>query len=1058
MNAREILNLDMQHSPTTFYSASAGSGKTYTLARDYLTLLFKSDFHNAYREILAVTFTNKAVAEMKLRILENLHQLTQETLPEELLPIKEHIQTETGMDDIQLRQKATNIEQKLLHDYAAFDIVTIDSFNHRILRTFAREVELPDGFEIELDSNSLISKAVHNLLARAGKEKKLTDLLIDFSLSKIDEGKSWDIEFDLHNIASLILSESHYNYLEHLKTKSISDFLALRKKLHELINNAESDLLKKGKELFSYYESNGLTDADFTGKSKGIYSWIKKFADGNLPENNQQKYLEKALSESVAGSTSPAHKSIIDAKQSDLSHLILEYQQQSGTIAMHRNALSSITALSLINELMHEIDYIKTEEQIVPIYEFNGILSRQIKDQPAPFVYERLGERYRHYFMDEFQDTSKMQWENLMPLIENPISQERADGSRGSLMLVGDAKQSIYRWRGGDADQFLGILNGERLFMQDKSNVTLGTNWRSYDQIIKFNNAFFDHYGSYLTSDLYKKLYQEYLYQDPNHKTGGYVQIDFLDGDETEIIEEDDELTSIYPIHVKRQIDQAMAAGFGPNEICVLVRKKKQGDEIARYLVSEGMSVVSTDSLLVAASSRVQLLVQYMKMCLYPEQQQPRYEFLLQYALSMNLTEIHSFIHQHLHTSLENISKNVLGSEEDGYLAFAKAPLFQATEQAAVALDLFKDHDTRLQAFLEYVFEFSNGFEKTASSFIENWEHKQESLSVPAADDPTAVLIMTIHKSKGLEFPIVIVPHCDIVLDEARGVTGWIPVNADQYEGFAHLYISLKKEALLYPEPAPEMYLQQISKTEMDQINTLYVAFTRAKEQLYISCIENKKDKKNYSKLLMEFVEQSSWELKENNGFKSAKNGSIDKVSKSNNSHSSELMEDYFVSPLKDRSTFATRKGLLWASGAMNAIESGNQLHYYLSLLTDITDLGDVEKAISLDRSLKEEEAKQLMEKIKAIINHPDLANHYQSGVEAINEKAILKTDGTKAIPDRLVKKGSSMTIIDYKTGDENRKHKNQLEVYASLLMSMGFSVDEKILVYTDDLSIVRWN
>jgi ATP-dependent exoDNAse (exonuclease V) beta subunit len=1047
----------MQHQPTTFYSASAGSGKTYTLARDYLTLLFKSDFHNGYREILAVTFTNKAVAEMKQRILENLHHLTQETVPEELTAIKDHIQTETGFDDAQLRKKATDIEQKLLHDYAAFDIVTIDSFNHRILRTFAREVELPDGFEIELDSDSLISKAIHNLLSRAGKEKQLTDLLIEFSLSKIDDGKSWDIEFDLHNIARLILSESHYQYLQELKTKSIADFLQLRKKLYELINTAESDLLKQGKELFSYYSSSGLTADDFSGKSRGIHGWIKKFADGQLPPNNQQKYLDKALTESVAGSTSAGNKGLIDTKQADLSHLIQQFQEQSGVIALHRNALSSITALSLLNELIKEINKIKADEQIVPIYEFNGILSRQIKDQPAPFVYERLGERYRHYFVDEFQDTSRMQWENLMPLIENPISQERQDGTRGSLMLVGDAKQSIYRWRGGDADQFLNILTSDQLFMQEKSNVTLGTNWRSYDNIISFNNDFFNHYGGYLTSDLYKNLYQKYLHQLPNHKKGGFVQIDFLDGEEREVLEEDEELTSIYPVHVKRQIDKALTAGFAPNEICVLVRKKKQGDEIARYLVRENMSVVSSDSLLVAASPRVQLLVQYMKMCLYPEQQQPRYEFLLQYALLREMSDIHIFIQQHLHTNLKDLSKNVMGSDDDGYLAFAKAPLFQATERAAVSLDLFKDHDTRLQAFLEYVFEFSNGYEKTTSAFLEHWEHKQRGLSVPAADDPTAVQIMTIHKSKGLEFPVVIVPFCDVILDDSRDVTGWIPVISDQYKGFEHLYVSLKKECLLYPQPAPALYLEQLSKAEMDQINTLYVAFTRAKEQLYISCFENKKEKKNYSKLLMEFVDHSSWELEEKNGFTTTQNGVVSRISKTPGQQSSELMEGYFVSELTERSTFATRKGLLWASGAIDAIESGTQLHYYLSLVMDVSGLEAVEEAVALDRSFTDTSGHELIKKIRSIVFHPDLAVYYKEQVDAINEKAILKTDGSKVIPDRLVRDAKSMTIIDYKTGSENEKHKNQLDGYASLLISMGYTVNRKILIYTDDLDIVSW-
>jgi len=1048
----------MAHHPTTFYSASAGSGKTYTLARDYLTLLFKSDFNNGYREILAITFTNKAVAEMKQRILDNLHAFTQQEIPQDLTAIRDHIKAETGLDNTGIRNKATKIEQKLLHDYAAFDIVTIDSFNHRILRTFAREVDLPDGFEIELDSDRLISKAIHNLLARAGKEKQLTDLLVEFSLTKIDDGKSWDIEYDLHNIAGLIRSESHYNYIQQLKDKKIEDFMELRSQLRNLVKSAKNELLKKGKDLLDYYTSNGLTIADFKGKSNGIYNWVKKLSDGIIPPNTQPKYLDNALTGSVAGTTCAGNKATIDSAQSDLIDLIETYKSNVGSIGLYNNALSKLTALSLLNELMHEIDNIKVDEQIVPIYEFNGILSKQITDQPAPFIYERLGEKYRHYFIDEFQDTSKMQWENLMPLIENPLVQLRDDGTKGSLMLVGDAKQSIYRWRGGDADQFLNILNNDQLFLQEKRNETLSINWRSYETIISFNNQLFEQYGNYLTSDVYKSLYLDYLKQKPNSKTGGFVQIDFIDSDEKAPLEIDPELSTVYPVHVKRQIDTAIASGFAPNEICILVRKKKQGDEIARYLVRENMSVVSSDSLLVVASPRVQLLVQFMRMCLFPEQQQPRYEFLLQYAILKKEPHIHAFIKENLQISIGDIVKNLLGNDADVELAFAKAPLFQATEKAAASLGLLEDHDMRLQAFLEHVYEFGTGFEKTASSFLESWENKQASLSVPAAEDPTAIQIMTIHKSKGLEFPVVIVPYCDVPLGEVRDATGWLAVDPNEHSGFDNLYISIKKDCLSYSDAAASLYQEELEKDQMDQINTLYVAFTRAKEQLYISCFENQKAKSNYSEVLMEYVEKQNLSLIENTGFKTAQLGSQDRISIPDDFTASELMEDYFVSERTDRVSIATRKGMLWASNAMEAINAGTQLHDYLSMIIDIDDLEKVQLALSLDRTMSDESADTLLHKINAIIHHPELATYYQKGVDVINERAILTNNGSKAIPDRLVFIDNQVLVIDYKTGNESSNHKSQVNHYAELLISMGHKVHKKILVYTDDLKIVSWS
>ena len=459
----------MAQSPTTFYSASAGSGKTYTLARDYLTLLFKNEYSNGYRKILAVTFTNKAVGEMKERILEYLHKFTFEELDASVIAIAAHIKQEAGLNDEQFKKKAQAIFNQLLHDYSAFDIVTIDSFNHRILRTFAKDIDLPDNFEVELDSKRLISKAIHNLIARAGKDNKLTQLLVDFSLLKIEEGKSWDIEYDLQDIAKLILNENHYPFLKQLKEKEVEDFLRFRESLYKNINVEQKELTEKAQNLVASLQTNGINVTDFKGGSRSIFNTVIKVSNEDFSVG-----LETAsVRDLIAGDLYPKGKSQeikdrIDQIASVIQEFGIQYKEQMGTVLFYKNIASSLTPLSLLNELLHEIDQIKITEQIVPIYEFNALLAEQIKDQPAPFIYERLGERYRHYFIDEFQDTSRMQWENLSPLIENELLQQRENQQRGSLMLVGDAKQSIYRFRGGDADQFLRLLAVPDLFMLPK--------------------------------------------------------------------------------------------------------------------------------------------------------------------------------------------------------------------------------------------------------------------------------------------------------------------------------------------------------------------------------------------------------------------------------------------------------------------------------------------------------------------------------------------------------------------------------------------------------------
>lgn len=1047
----------MSQSSTTFYSASAGSGKTFTLAKDYLTLLFKNPYSNGYRRILAVTFTNKAVGEMKERILDYLHKFTLEELEDSVAGIASHIMDQTALDQEQFKKKARAIFNQLLHDYSAFDIVTIDSFNHRILRTFAKDIDLPDNFEVELDSNRLISKAIHNLIARAGKDNKLTQLLVDFSLLKIEEGKSWDVEYDLLDIAKLILNENHYTYLKQLKGKEVEDFLRFRTSLYKKINLSQKHLTDKAKTLVALSESLHITPKDFKGGSRSIFNVVVKVSQ----EDFKVKLDAASIRDLIAGDLYPKNKAqeikdAIDTMARDLKEFAESYKENMGTVLFYKNIASTLTPLSLLNELLHEIDKIKETEQIVPIYEFNALLAEQIKDQPAPFIYERLGERYRHYFIDEFQDTSRMQWENLSPLIENELQQERENEERGSLMLVGDAKQSIYRFRGGDADQFLRLLATPDLFMLPKKDETLEFNWRSFDEVIKFNNEFFDSYGDHLISDVYQTLYKEYLEQKTRAKEGGYIQIDFIDKDFEAPYENEDDFKTPYPYHVHQQILKAYNNGFSLGEICVLVRANKEGHEIAKYLVSQEMRVVSGDSLLVFASHKVQLLVSLMKMIQVPDQQQPRFEFLIAYTRVFHMEDIHSFVTAHLQESLLDLGKKLVGVEEDDLgSAFAKAALFQATEHVADSLGLFKEQDTRLQAFMEFLFEYSTGYEVSLSGFMEHWELKKEKLSVPAAADSDAVQIMTIHKSKGLEFPVVIVPHCDKKLDDARNPAGWVTVDEKEYDGFDHVYINLKKENEFYPGKAPQVYQNNLAKAQMDQINTLYVAFTRAREQLFISGIDSKTT--NYSSLLKDFVDRKGLILNVEEGFQSAQIGEVHRRSVKVKPEESEMLEEYKVNLDTDRLSISTRKGLLWASGVSDAIQKGNVLHEYLSQVVVVNDLMKVKNKIDRDFSLSKKEQKEMNVMITSVIHHPELVSYYKEGLEVRNEQPILLPTGARLIPDRLVIKKEGVVIMDYKTGAVMDDHRSQLNKYEAVLISMNMEVLEKILVYTDSLEIVKW-
>ncbi|MGJ8683222.1 MAG: UvrD-helicase domain-containing protein [Nonlabens sp.] len=1052
-------------SPTTFYSASAGSGKTYTLARDYLTLLFQSQFHNHYRKILAVTFTNKAVAEMKERVLEHLHNFGKQPVPSNSIGIFKHIQEVTGLTEDDLTKKAIKIHQRLLHDYSAFDIVTIDAFNHRVLRTFAKDIDLPPGFEVELDTDSLINKAIQNLLARAGTDKELTKRLVEFSLSKIDDDKSWDVAYDLMQISSLIKNENHYKYLKSLEHKTAADFDRLQQNLKLKNKDLKNQLIQLAKNLVEQSAQQGIDPTDYLRGKNGVFSAVVKTSNEDFSVKPDAASIRDLVEGNLYAKGQKQNiKDAIDGLASDLADFGNAYKSAYGYIKFHENIIKSIVPLSLLNELLHEINNIKKEEQIVPIYEFNGILAQQIKDQPAPFIYERLGEKYRHYFIDEFQDTSRMQWENMTPLISNALQSQDEYGNSGTLMLVGDAKQSIYRWRGGDADQFLGLLNEEKLFDLAKINEPLEFNWRSYDDVIEFNNSFFSFFGDYLNNPPYQDLYHNYLHQNTTDKKGGYVQIDFLDK-EADFNEEDEDLATPYPPHVHGLIEKVVAQGFQLGDICILVRKHTQGHELAQYLVKQDITVVSGDSLLVQASPRVQLLVEFMKMAHQPDQDVLKLNFLLQYAQYHKIIGINEFVVTYVNNTIEDIISELFDSEHAGVeYAFAKAPLFTATERTAQAMGLFNEQDLRLQSFLELVFEFSNGYDVSLSLFLEHWEKKKEKLSVPATPDPQAVQIMTVHKSKGLEFPVVIVPYCDTRLNFSINPTDWVTVNPAAYEDFNHLYMSLSSEAQFYPEEPASIYERHIHKTQMDQINGLYVAFTRAAEQLYICGLDIAESKSlkvgslTYSQLLKRYVESKGLKAIENDQSSSYQLGETGRQSAQEESIPTLELGNYKSSASNNRADFSTRRGTLWASGVQESINKGNVLHDYMSLIETVKDLPQVLDKIDRDTFIDEDFKAELKETLQKILSAQHFEKYFHTDLTVLNERGILTPTGEKFIPDRLIIDQDMVTIIDYKTGAVEEKHRDQLDYYAALLQEMDYKIKSKILIYTDKLEELVWN
>ncbi|MEP3384109.1 MAG: UvrD-helicase domain-containing protein, partial [Flavobacteriaceae bacterium] len=586
------------------YNASAGSGKTYTLTKEYLKLLLSNDSPIKFRQILAITFTNKAVGEMKTRILDNLFLFGNATDAKNQETLFHEICQELSIHPEQLQQRSKVILKRILHNYSFFEVSTIDKFNHKIIKTFARDLQLSQNFEVELDIEMLLEEAVGQLLERAGTDKQLTQVLLDFSLEKIDDDKSWNITYDLVEIGKLLFQENHSSHIEKLRSKSIADFKQIQNNISSEIDAIEAHVCNEAQKVMIALESQGFDASDFPRQT--LPNHFKKIMAGDI--NIKALYGNKLESNLVANNIL---KSGDTRDSSHLSGYILDRFLYIKKKLFRRNYLKNIygniVPLTVLNEIAKEIKNIEIEKDIIPISSLNTLLSKEIKNQPVPFIYERMGEKYRHYFIDEFQDTSQMQWENLIPLIGNALEGENEKNEQGSLFLVGDVKQAIYRWRGGRAEQFLDLLNSKtHPFVVEPSIDSLDTNWRSYSEIITFNNSFFTLTAPFLKNEAYKKLFLEGSDQKQNTKEGGFVTLSFLEKDVYKIEEENYR-------EVLSAIDQITAKNYPYSDICILVRDNKKGMLLANLLSENQIPIISSDSLLLYKNEKVTFLISLLK-------------------------------------------------------------------------------------------------------------------------------------------------------------------------------------------------------------------------------------------------------------------------------------------------------------------------------------------------------------------------------------------------------------------------------------------------------------
>ncbi len=1044
------------------YNASAGSGKTFTLVKEYLKVVLQSDDRFVFQKILAITFTNKAASEMKERVLDNLQRFSEGKESDLFFKIVE----ETTLDKSTIQKRSSLVLEAILQNYSAFAITTIDSFTHKIIKSFAFDLGLNLNFEVELDSDTLLSLAVDVLVSKIGVENDITNTLIDYSLDKAKEDKSWDISRDLNEFAKILLKDEDAKHFKKLNSKTISDFTSLKTKLLKQQNSIEKRFTEIGNTALEIIKNTGLEHSEF-GYGGEVPNHFVKLINYKFIKPDIIKFdgrLNKTIDENKnfsASKTSTNSKQLIDEIKDELIDLYCQskefFEEKNSIYRLNELALKSIIPLAVLTKINSELTSIKEENNIRLISEFNQLISNNIKEEPAPFIYERIGQKFMYYFIDEMQDTSTLQWQNLIPLIENALAQEKSN-----LMLVGDGKQAIYRWRGGKAEQFIQLgsdVQNERdsnPFQVHKEVKGLDTNYRSYSEIIDFNNSFFQYVSGYFQNPRYQQLFVDGNKQNSTQKQGGFVSIDFLEKEDDK--DENDEKYAKKVHEIITNLD----AGFSRKEVCVLVRRKKEGVAVANYLSEKGIEIISSETLLIQNSKKVNFIVNLLQGIQHPKDQEAWLNsvYFLHDHLKIKTDKHHFIASFNIKNGVDFFKLIAAYNIQFDVENFTKLPFYEKIEEIIRTFYLAEESDAYIQFFLDVVFEQQKqGTE--IQQFLDFWNLKKDKLSIVAPEAENAVQIMTIHKSKGLEFPVVIFPYNIEIYRQINPKTWLTNLPSEQFESFDELLVNATSSIQYIGENGVEIYENQRQELELDNFNLLYVALTRSIEQLYIVTEKNISKTKGVntnftSGILINFLKENGYWSDEKQTYIF---GDKRKVSTSEKATSASMIQKEFISNSwrQHHIYMVANSSKLWETAQGKAIEHGNLVHEILSKVFVKEDVKKVVQQYLQQGFLNSENAKKLKKSLSDVVNHPKLKNYYSDEVVVFNEREIVSKDNHVFIPDRLIfNSKKEAIIIDYKTGKPAKEYHQQLISYEDVLISMGVKVIKKILIYINEEIIVE--
>ncbi|WP_375181011.1 UvrD-helicase domain-containing protein [Chryseobacterium sp.] len=1045
----------MQNSYTVI-NASAGSGKTYVLVQRLLMICLRyPNQQQSIRNILALTFTNKAANEMKERILTWLGNFSNDNFAEnpDLKNIQKAFEEEGLKITIdELHHRAKKMLDYVLHNYSTLNIGTIDRFNSRLVRSFSYELGLAKNFNLEIEAEPFLIEAVDKMLDQIGENEVISNSFMDYVDYSLENNERINLNKSLYGSAKEFVKDIHYEHLKSNKDFDSTNYENIKDTLRKEIAQNKKQAVELATRSIELFRSRNIEIEDFAQGKNGIGGFFTKVLDFYHQKRPGFPFPTTA-EESVVNNYRKGASAKSKNKESEILEILdqlLDYRMQLIRLYIEtqkkEKILSALLPLKVNKDIQDELKKIEEENDLVLLSKFNILINENLRNEPSAFIYEKVGSQFQHYFFDEFQDTSELQWQNFIPLRDHAISSENT-----SFTLVGDPKQSIYRFRGGESKLMLDIINKKEFSPKQADLLVLKDNWRSAKNIVHFNNELYKFHSESLAEE-HKNIFGTDAEQNPKSSIEGRVKVNLIENLTNEDFYNDTSES------MRKDIQEILDNGFKFSDITILCRgnfdifsySQKLGNLKVNYKGEEtNIKTISDKGLTLELSNTLKAVVEFLRWESNPKNN-PNLIMMMYYLNKLGRIQMKDFtlemkeilgFETHEETVHFIQEKYALKIKQDNFPRFN---LYNFVEYYINEFSVENKETDFLLNFLEMLFNFTQNAGASTKEFLKYWDEEASAYTIQASENIDAIQIMTIHKAKGLEFPIVFIPMINKNRDAE--FTNWFETSNDSALKSVNIN-QFSKNLEVYDEEIQYFNLQNSYKNFVDRLCLQYVATTRPVEQLYFYIQKANKTSNNLE--LLEFLQSKNPENLEEFDLYEVNPEMLKKHSRDKTSH----FETKDIQNLKNINEKNTSIKIATPSKnyqvRVEKVRIGLFVHELLSQINTAKDIRKVLECYVLDGHITLKESAEIEKNLKEIIENN--AEFFDEKWQVINEKDIMISEnGESSVyrPDRILKNAEGYVIVDFKTGEESEKNDRQIAHYKDILEKLGKKVLKTQLIY----------